>query len=176
METTKSENARLEVLAHTDPLTQVLNRRALTTRLAAEIDRAHRYQSVLTLLMLDLDHFKVVNDTYGHLVGDDVLREVAAFLQDQIRSVDVVARYGGEEFVIVLPETPLAGAIAFAERVRAQIEKRAFCETQGPLSVTVSVGVSVCPSDGVESAEDLFARADDALYRAKAEGRNRVAV
>ena len=176
METTKSENARLEVLAHTDPLTQVLNRRALTTRLAAEIDRAHRYQSVLTLLMLDLDHFKVVNDTYGHLVGDDVLREVAAFLQDQIRSVDVVARYGGEEFVIVLPETPLAGAIAFAERIRAQIEKRAFCETQGPLSVTVSVGVSVCPGDGVESADDLFARADDALYRAKAEGRNRVAV
>ena len=176
IETTKSENARLEVLAHTDPLTQVLNRRALTARLGSEIDRARRYQSVVTLLMLDLDHFKLVNDTHGHLVGDDVLREVADFLQSAIRSIDVVARYGGEEFVVVLPETPLAGAIAFAERIRAQVEKQAFCPTQGPLSITASVGVAAYPADGVETVEDFFARADDALYRAKAEGRNRVAV
>jgi two-component system cell cycle response regulator len=176
IETTKSENARLEVLAHTDPLTQVVNRRALTTQLSSELDRARRYQSVLSLLMLDLDHFKVVNDTYGHLIGDDVLREVAALLLTAIRSVDVVARYGGEEFVIVLPETPLAGAVTFAERIRAQIERHPFCETQGPLSITASVGVAVYPADGVESVEDLFAKADDALYRAKAEGRNAVAV
>jgi two-component system cell cycle response regulator len=176
IETTKSENARLEVLAHTDPLTQVVNRRALTMQLTSELDRARRYQSVLSLLMLDLDHFKTVNDTYGHLIGDDVLREVAGLLQTAIRSVDVVARYGGEEFVIVLPETPLAGAVTFAERIRAQIEHHPFCETQGPLSITASVGVAVYPADGVESVEDLFARADDALYRAKAEGRNAVAV
>ena len=176
IETTKTENARLEVLAHTDPLTQLLNRRALTARLTSELDRARRYQSVLTLLMVDLDHFKDVNDNNGHLVGDDVLREVAGLLQVAIRSVDVVARYGGEEFVIVLPETPLAGAITFAERVRVQIERHPFCEAEGPLHVTASVGVAVYPGDGVESVEDLFLRADDALYRAKAEGRNRVAV
>jgi two-component system cell cycle response regulator len=176
IETTRSENARLEVLAHTDPLTQVLNRRALTARLASELDRARRYQSVLTLLMVDLDHFKTVNDTHGHLVGDDVLREVAAYLQSAIRSVDVVARYGGEEFVVVLPETPLAGAVTFAERIRAQVEKQPFCETEGPLSITASVGVAVYPGEGIETVEDLFARADDALYRAKAEGRNRVSV
>jgi two-component system cell cycle response regulator len=176
IETAKSENARLEVLAHTDPLTQVVNRRALFTRLGAELDRAKRYQSVMSVLMLDIDHFKDVNDTHGHLAGDDVLREVAGLLQSAIRSVDVVARFGGEEFVVVLPETPLAGAVTFAERIRAQIEMHPFCPEQGPFSITVSVGVAAFPSEGVESIEDLFARADDALYRAKAEGRNAVAV
>ena len=133
IETTKSENARLDVLAHTDPLTQVLNRRALTVRLAEELERARRYSSVLTMLMLDLDHFKIVNDTHGHLVGDDVLREVAAFLAKEARSVDLVARYGGEEFVVVLPETALAGAMTFAERIRVHIEEASsFAPTGAP--------------------------------------------
>ncbi len=176
VETTKIENARLEVLAHTDPLTQVLNRRALTTRLSAEMERARRYQAVLTMLMLDLDHFKVVNDTHGHLVGDDVLRTVAGFLQSAIRSVDIVARYGGEEFVVVLPETGFAGGMVFAERVLAQIARHPFGATHGPLSITASVGIAVYPGEGIGSVEDLFARADEALYRAKAGGRNRVAV
>ena len=122
IEMTRADNARLEALAHTDPLTQVLNRRALTLRLASELDRARRYSSVVTLLMIDLDHFKRVNDTYGHLTGDDALREVAALLQHAVRSVDVVARYGGEEFVVVLPETAEGGAVAFAERIRERIE------------------------------------------------------
>lgn len=176
IETAKSENARLEVLAHTDPLTQVVNRRALFARIGAELDRVKRYESVMSVLMLDIDHFKDINDTHGHLVGDDVLREVAGLLQTAIRSVDVVARYGGEEFVVVLPETPLAGAVTFAERIRAQIEEHPFCPSVGPLSITVSVGVAAYPGEGVDSIEDLFARADDALYRAKAEGRNAVAV
>jgi two-component system cell cycle response regulator len=181
IETTRADNARLEALAHTDPLTQVLNRRALTLRLTAELDRARRYNSVLTLLMVDLDHFKRVNDTYGHLTGDDALREVAALLQHAVRSVDVVARYGGEEFVVVLPETAEGGATAFAERIRERIEAQLFTVIAGPgtgigaaLRLTASIGVATFPSPRVDSAEDLFVQADAALYRAKAEGRNRV--
>jgi two-component system cell cycle response regulator len=176
IETTKSENARLDVLAHTDPLTQVLNRRALTNRLGIELERARRYETVMTMLMIDIDHFKVVNDTHGHLVGDDVLREVAAFLQATVRSVDLVARYGGEEFVVVLPETATAGAMIFAERIRQQIAHYPFVPSEGPLSITASVGVALYPADGIDTVEELFARADDALYRAKAQGRNRVSL
>lgn len=175
IETTKADNARLEVLAHTDPLTQVLNRRALTVRLASEMERARRYDSVITLLMVDLDHFKLVNDMHGHLVGDEVLREMATMLQDEVRSVDVVARYGGEEFVVVLPETSLLGATTFAERIREYVEAKLFAATQGePVRLTASIGVSSYPSTTVQSVDDLFARADEALYRAKADGRNKV--
>ena len=175
IETAKADNARLEALAHTDPLTQTLNRRALTVRLAAELDRARRYESVITLLMLDLDHFKKVNDTYGHLVGDEVLREVALLLQNAVRSVDVVARYGGEEFVIVLPETSEEGGVVFADRIRERVEAEVFGQAEKvKLKLTASIGVANFPSPRVESVEDLFARADAALYRAKADGRNRV--
>jgi two-component system cell cycle response regulator len=176
IETTRSENARLDVLAHTDPLTQVLNRRALTNHLVKELERARRYEAVMTMLMIDLDHFKLVNDRHGHLIGDDVLREVAAFLQATVRSVDLVARYGGEEFVVVLPETATAGAMIFAERIRQQIATNPFVPAVGPLSITASVGVAVYPADGIDTVEDLFARADDALYRAKAQGRDRVSL
>ena len=175
IETAKADNARLEALAHTDPLTQTLNRRALTVRLTAELERARRYDSVLTLLMLDLDHFKKVNDTHGHLVGDEVLREVALLLQNAVRSVDVVARYGGEEFVIVLPETAEEGGVVFADRIRERVEAEVFGQAEKvKLKLTASIGVANYPSPRVESVEDLFARADAALYRAKADGRNRV--
>jgi two-component system, cell cycle response regulator len=174
IETTKADNLRLEALAQTDPLTQVLNRRAMTDRLAAELDRARRYDSVITLLMVDIDHFKRINDTHGHLVGDDILREIAALLVKGVRSVDMVARYGGEEFVVVLPETLEQGGVAFAERLRERIEATVF-ETSGlSLRLTASIGVATYPSPRLESVEDLFARADAALYRAKADGRNRV--
>ena len=175
IETTKADNARLEVLAHTDPLTLVLNRRALTVRLASELERARRYDSVITLLMVDLDNFKQVNDNHGHLVGDDVLRDVAMLLQHAVRTMDVVARYGGEEFVVVLPETSLAGATIFAERIRENVETATFSGLRGvPLKLTASIGVSSYPSTTVQTVDDLFARADEALYRAKADGRNRV--
>jgi two-component system, cell cycle response regulator len=176
IELAKSENERLEVLAHTDPLTLLLNRRALTERLAAEVERSRRYSSALSLLMVDLDHFKDVNDQHGHLVGDVVLRAVAEVLQQAVRSADVVARYGGEEFVVVLPETPLSGARVFAERIRAAIAAFPFAADagHGPVQVTASVGIAVFPSDGVDSVGDLLARADEALYRAKSAGRNRV--
>jgi len=173
IETTQAENKHLEHLAHTDPLTQVLNRRALTVRLSAEMERARRYDSVITLLMIDLDHFKNINDTKGHLVGDDVLREVALLLQESIRSVDVVARYGGEEFVVVLPETPQIGAVKFAERMRERIEQTAFV-ADSDVRLTASIGVASFPAPDIASVDDLFARADEALYRAKAAGRNKV--
>jgi two-component system cell cycle response regulator len=174
IETTRAENTRLEVLAHTDPLTQSLNRRALTVRLVAEMDRARRYNAVLSMLMVDLDHFKRVNDSKGHLVGDEVLREVAHLLQESVRSVDFVARYGGEEFVVVLPETAHAGAVIFAERMRERIEQMSFVREHGGAKLTASIGVASYPTNDIHTVEDLFTRADDALYRAKAAGRNRV--
>lgn len=176
IETTQAENKHLEHLAHTDPLTQVLNRRALTVRLSAEMERARRYDSVITLLMIDLDHFKNINDTKGHLVGDDVLREIALLLQESIRSVDVVARYGGEEFVVVLPETPQIGAVKFAERMRERIEQTAFVSADSGVRLTASIGVASFPAPDIASVDDLFARADEALYRAKAAGRNKVCI
>ena len=176
MESTMADNARLEQLAQTDPLTQILNRRALTERITAEMERALRYDSSMALLMIDLDHFKRVNDTYGHLVGDDVLRDVAQLLSVTIRGSDIVARYGGEEFLVLLPETDDEGAERFAERIRAAVEAHAFSKSsQEPvLRLTASVGVAVFPAARIETVEDLFARADTALYRAKADGRNRV--
>ncbi|BAH37527.1 MAG TPA: GGDEF domain-containing protein [Gemmatimonas aurantiaca] len=176
VESTMADNARLEQLAQTDPLTQLLNRRALTERITAEMERALRYDSTLALLMIDLDHFKKVNDTYGHLVGDDVLRDVGQLLGHTIRGSDITARYGGEEFLVLLPETDDAGAVAFAERIRVAMEEHPFARDSmaEPLKLTASIGVAVFPAARIENVEDLFARADAALYRAKAEGRNRV--
>ncbi|MEP6764641.1 MAG: diguanylate cyclase [Gemmatimonadaceae bacterium] len=176
VESTMADNARLEQLAQTDPLTQLLNRRALTERITAEMERALRYDSSMALLMIDLDHFKHVNDTYGHLVGDDVLRDVAELLNVTIRTTDMVSRYGGEEFLVLLPETDEVGAESFAERIRVAIDQHEFGgrADQAPLHLTTSVGVATFPAARIESVEDLFARADAALYRAKADGRNRV--
>jgi two-component system cell cycle response regulator len=175
LETTRADKARLEALATTDAVTQLLNRRALIDRLTHELERARRYATPLALLMVDLDHFKDINDSFGHLVGDQALREVGRLLQGAVRAVDVVARYGGEEFVIVLPETAGEGAIAFAERLRERVESHEFANERLPsLRLTASIGVAAFPSPGVESVEDFFSRADEALYRAKAAGRNQV--
>ena len=171
-----ADNARLEQLAQTDALTQLLNRRALTARIATEMVRAQRYEATLALLMIDLDHFKQVNDRYGHLVGDEVLRDLGAILREAVRTIDVAARYGGEEFVVLLPETDDAGAEAFAERLRVRVAEHRFARQARPepLRLTASIGLTVYPAARVDSVEDLLARADAALYRAKADGRDRV--
>lgn len=175
LELTRADNRRLEELATRDPLTGLLNRRALLERLSAEVDRCRRFDKPVSILLLDLDHFKTINDSAGHLVGDDVLRQVAVLLDTAARTVDVVARYGGEEFVVILPETTPDGALIFAERLRERIGTYPFdVGGREPLHLTTSIGVASFPSPRVESMEDLFARADEALYRAKSSGRNQV--
>jgi diguanylate cyclase (GGDEF)-like protein len=174
LEATMADNRRLVALATTDPVTRVLNRRALSDRLATEMNRARRYASELAILLIDIDFFKRINDTAGHLAGDEVLRLVAAFVQDAVRTVDIVARYGGEEFVVILPETSPAGAMTFAERLRAGIEAQEFAVGTLQIRLTVSIGISTFPATGIASADDFFARADAAMYRAKQDGRNQV--
>jgi two-component system cell cycle response regulator len=162
-------------LAETDPLTTCFNRRAMMEKLEQEMDRAARYATMLTGMMIDIDNFKQINDTHGHLVGDRVLKQLANLLKREQRSVDIVARYGGEEFAIVLPETSNEGAVAFAERVRERVAEHVFANERLPsLRLTVSVGVASVPAADIESVEDFFARSDEALYRAKAGGRNQV--
>lgn len=175
LETVQSDKERYRWLATIDALTGCLNRRAFVERLERELNRVNRYDTELSILMIDLDRFKAVNDTRGHLVGDSVLRQMGDLLRGEVRSVDLAARYGGEEFVIVLPETDANGAQAFAERLRKRVLQTNFAETGDPLNLTVSIGVASTGTDGaVPTPESLIAMADKALYRAKHEGRNRV--
>jgi two-component system, cell cycle response regulator len=175
LEMTRADNRRLEELATTDPLTKVLNRRALLDRLMAELDRARRFGSSFSLLLFDVDHFKRINDTAGHLAGDAVLRQLGSLLEEAVRKVDIVARYGGEEFVAILPQTAPEGGVIFAERLRERIAVHPFhIGGESPVHLTVSIGIASFPSPRVASTEDLFARADEALYRAKSGGRNQV--
>jgi two-component system cell cycle response regulator len=170
-----SDKERLEKLALTDALTGLTNRRALADHLTQELDRARRYNLSLSVLLADIDRFKAINDTHGHIVGDSVLRQVGELLRSSARSVDIVARWGGEEFVIVMPETAPHGAVIFAERLRRRIEKRDFADPGQPqLELTVSIGVASFPDDRIHSADSFVSIADQALYRAKNEGRNLV--
>jgi len=167
-----SDRERLEHLASHDALTGCLNRRALIEQLEREWERADRYQLVMTLLMVDLDHFKDVNDRRGHLAGDQVLQQIGELLRREGRSVDTVGRFGGEEFVVVLPETALNGALIVAERVRQRVQAHNFGTEAEPIKVTVSIGVASVPDERATSPQTFLALADAALYRAKAEGRN----
>jgi len=168
-----SRVASLERLSVTDGLTGVHNHRYFQERLREEFRRAQRYDDTLSLILIDLDHFKAFNDTHGHQVGDIVLRDVAASLQRSVRETDLLARYGGEEFAILLPRTPLAGALTVAERVWRELGQL-HTGPQRTLRVTASLGVSTFPHHAVSSAELLVRAADQALYRAKDEGRNRI--
>jgi len=167
------QNSELERLASTDALTGLTNRRRFLESLENERSRIERYGGALSLIMFDIDHFKKVNDTWGHAVGDAVLREIARAALQCLRKADIAARYGGEEFVILLPETELPGAALIASRLRHLVADTVIAQEQGPsLSVTLSVGVATLGPD--ESGEDLLNRADQAMYQAKNNGRNRV--
>lgn len=160
----------VERLTLTDPLTELPNRRHFDILLRQELEKVDRYQEPLSLLLLDLDYFKAINDTYGHVQGDEVLRRVANTLATHLRGADAVARWGGEEFVALAPKTPLRGALELAERLRLAVSETEL--PQGIPAITASIGVAEWVSG--ESAEGLLARVDRALYRAKETGRNRV--
>jgi two-component system, cell cycle response regulator len=162
-----------ERLATTDGLTSLANRRTFQARAEQALAQARRYGRACAVLITDIDHFKVVNDTYGHPAGDVVLRGVAQMLREQARDTDVVARYGGEEFAVVMPETDLRGAQVIAERLREAVAARSFHTELGPVRVTLSVGLAASPNDGTEM-EALVQLADQCLYQAKRAGRNRV--
>lgn len=176
----RSLKQSLEELKHLsvkDPLTELYNRRFLAERLPQEIKRASRYGRNLSLIMLDIDHFKLVNDTHGHGAGDAVLKICAAALQEAIRQdVDWAARYGGEEFLLILPETDHGGALVVAERLREQFEAAPLQVGELAISITASFGVSTYPHDrrGALGTEALLEAADRALYQAKKTGRNKV--
>ncbi|MBX0326716.1 diguanylate cyclase [Oscillochloris sp. ZM17-4] len=166
--------ARIQEMATTDALTQVPNRRHFFDVATYEIERTDRYKRPLSLIMFDIDSFKAVNDTYGHLAGDEVLREVAQRCCDDLRDIDTVARFGGEEFVALLPETSYEQAILVAQRLRTRICARPVESDAGPITVTISIGADSYDDVFAGSLGDLIDRADQALYVAKNSGRNKV--
>jgi diguanylate cyclase (GGDEF)-like protein len=173
------ENARLfervQNLSIRDSLTELYNHRHVMQLVSFEFSRVGRYQEAFSLLMIDVDDFKKVNDEYGHPAGDTVLKELARLIKDAVRAVDVVGRYGGEEFVAVLPHTSHELALETAERVRRRVREHVFLAGEHKVHVTVSVGVASYPSAKVDSPATLIREADQALYRAKEAGRDRVA-
>jgi len=174
-ETLKEQNEALERLSITDGLTGLFNRRQLMEALTRETRRTRRHKRPFTVLMLDVDHFKKCNDTYGHLVGDDVLRKLGSILKGMLRDVDFVARFGGEEFVVILPQTTKIDAKSIGERIRYQVESTSFKDNTNRsfTSLTVSLGVASYPVDA-ESEEELIKKVDQALYMAKGKGKNLV--
>lgn len=169
------ENLHLSLeMAVTDALTGLFNRRYMTSHLGGLLRRSQAEQRDLSVLFIDIDHFKAVNDTRGHAVGDVVLKEVALRIARGVRGVDLACRYGGEEFVVIMPDTDLAGAVKVAERMRGQIADHPFEIPGGALTVTASFGVTVARAG--DTPEDMVRRADAALYQAKRDGRNRVEV
>ncbi len=158
-----------------DRLTGLLTKESLYLALEEELKRCARFSQPLAVLMMDLDHFKAVNDRNGHPMGSHVLTEVGAIIRASIRTADVSARYGGEEFLSYLPEAPLAGAHQVAERIRTAIERHPFTLDDTTVRITISIGISLFPEHG-RDLKTLVARADSALYHAKESGRNRVSV
>jgi diguanylate cyclase (GGDEF)-like protein len=162
----------LEEQATTDGLTGLVNHRTFQERFQVMLGRADRHRFRVAVLLTDIDHFKKVNDTYGHPVGDAVLKRVAAILKASARKIDIVARYGGEEFALVLEGTDRAGARQLAERIREEVAQQSFESSKGPFRITLSLGLAVYPDDG-KAKQDIIAGADQALYLAKHSGRNR---
>lgn len=163
---------RMKQLAYVDGLTGIHNRRFFEMRIVEELERAGRFQGRMSAIMVDIDHFKKLNDEFGHLLGDEILRSVASILKQQLRKMDMVCRYGGDEFAILVPETTGENAMRVAEKLRRQIETHPFPGVPRP--VTISCGVADCPTHGL-TRDEVVAAADNALYTAKQAGRNRVA-
>ena len=169
------KNRTLSEVSSRDALTGLYNRCYVIEKLDSEINRALRHGSPMALLMLDVDHFKQINDTYGHSTGDQVLQAIGQLLRDSCRVYDVPGRYGGEEFCIVLPETKLGNTTVVAERIRTKLASASLKAGDAALSVTASIGIAgIDETGGALSPADLIDRADRALYRAKDRGRNRV--
>ena len=170
------DNVQMSIeMAITDPLTQLYNRRYMESHLNSLIEQAASRKKPLTVLVLDIDYFKAINDTHGHDAGDDVLREFATRIKKSIRGIDLACRYGGEEFVVVMPETDLAVATMVAERLRRRIATEPFPIQDGSKSIEVTISVGISALGGKDdNAANLLKRADAALYRAKRDGRNRV--
>ena len=170
-------NRALKKLLITDEKTKLHNFRYFQERIGEEFRRAVRYDSALSCIMLDLDHFKDINDTLGHRIGDRVLEEFGRILTDSAREIDLVARYGGEEFIVILPHTDGPRAFTVAERIRRNTVTGTFTASEAPLKLTVSCGVATFPTNpDIRSEEDLVRAADRALYAAKEAGRNRTAI
>jgi diguanylate cyclase (GGDEF)-like protein len=170
-----ARSQRLLQLATRDPLTGLFNRGYVDDRFAVELSRARRYGNVLAVAVIDADRFKLLNDTFGHIVGDQALRRIGDLLQDSFRQSDTVGRYGGEEFVVILPETDMEAAHQKLESLREQVAAipMAIGARKESVRVTISVGISCFPEDGDDAAQ-LFALADDRMFQAKHEGRNRI--
>ncbi|RKZ95848.1 MAG: diguanylate cyclase, partial [Gammaproteobacteria bacterium] len=171
----KSMEQELRHRATHDHLTGLFNRVELEQYFQKELSRSKRYQHELSIFMIDIDHFKEVNDTYGHLVGDHILKKYAAFLQNTIRTTDLVARYGGEEFVVILPETSIKEAEELAERLRVMTSNLNIELNEGTFNITISLGIATYPEHG-QSYDTLLEHTDLAIYRAKHDGRNCVRI
>lgn len=170
---------KLKELLNTDALTGLSNRRSVVGGLYKEVERARRYKRPFCCIMIDIDHFKKINDTYGHQAGDEVLRVIGKIMKSIFRNSDLTGRYGGEEFIVLLPETDIEGAMAAAEKIRAEVENAEIVIAEKEvIRMTSSFGVScLCEDDDMpleKKAADLVGQADKALYKAKSEGRNRV--
>lgn len=172
----KRSNELLLELSNTDHLTGLFNRRFMIEALDKELQRSRRNNGTVALILLDIDHFKRVNDTHGHLQGDVVLQKVAIHLQKELRCYDVAARYGGEEFVAILPDTTLKEAFMVADRIRLSIQGMHLAGSLASERITASMGIAAFPSPDYDDIDGLLRAADEALYLAKERGRNRVVV